>query len=312
MIDKRRAPDFPGGWFRCLLALPLMFGWALQERTIRVSASLVLVPVSVTDQAGKAVTGLSLGDFEIRENGETVALARMSDPGQAPLTLAMLFDVSGSVRARFELERQAAAGFLKSVLRETDQAALISLGREPKVLQPWTTSPEQALAGLAAVEPTSQATAFYDCLAATARMLKEAGRPGDRRVLVVLSDGEDNLSYDNRFEDALREVQESDCLFYSINPSGASVKINKVSRRGQEAMDAIARQTGGASFVADRVEDLGIFYERVAAVLKDQYVLEYYSPDSRPDGGYRRIDVHIPSRPELIIRARQGYYAEFR
>jgi VWFA-related protein len=126
---------------------------------------------------------------------------------------------------------------------------------------------------------------------------------------VALSDGEDNRSTEHALTDVLREVQQSDCLFYAINPRGRSLRLNTVSLRGQEALEAMAQHTGGASYVADRLEDLSDFYGRVAAVLKSQYLLEYSSPDPRFDGNYRRITVRVPSRPYLQVRARLGYYA---
>jgi VWFA-related protein len=177
------------------------------------------------------------------------------------------------------------------------------------VLLRRTSSLEDALEGLASVAPTAQATAFFDSVVAAAHTLRNIGRPDTRRVLVALSDGEDNRSTAYELADVLREVQASDCLFYSINPSGRSLRMNTVSLRGQEALEAVAQHTGGASYVADRLEDLSDFYGRVAAVLKSQYLLEYYSPDTGFDGGYRRITVRVPSQPYLQVRARQGYYA---
>jgi Ca-activated chloride channel family protein len=280
-----------------------------QDQTIRVSANLVLAPVSVTNAAGEMITDLKGEDFQIEENGKPVPVARIGQPGEAPLELGLLFDITGSVRARFELERQAAESFLKTILRPIDAVSVVAVGIEPKVLQPRTTSLEQALQGLALIQPGMGATAFYDCVAAAAQMLHNISRPETRRVLVVLSDGEDNRSTEYQLPDVMRVLQESDCLFYSINPTGRGIRINRLSVEGEEGMEALALNTGGEAFVADRLEDLKDFYARIAAVLKGQYLLGYYSPDPRLDGGYRRIIVRIPARPELKIRARQGYYA---
>jgi Ca-activated chloride channel family protein len=280
-----------------------------QDQTIRVSANLVLVPVSVTDAAGAMITDLKGEDFQIEENGKQVPVARIGQPGEAPLELTLLFDITGSVRARFELERQAAESFLKTIFRPIDAVSVVSVGIEPKVLQPRTTSLQQALQGLALIQPGMGATAFYDCVVAATQMLRNVSPPETRRVLVVLSDGEDNRSTEYRLPDVMRALQESDCLFYSINPSGRGIRINRLSVEGEEGMEALALHTGGEAFVADKLEDLKDFYGRIAAVLKGQYLLGYYSPDPRLDGSYRRIIVRIPAKPELKIRARQGYYA---
>jgi len=274
-----------------------------------VNAALVLVPVSVTDETGAIVTDLQIGDFEVWENGGSVPIARIGEPGEAELELAMLFDVSGSVHPRFELERQAAAHFLRTVLRPVDVVTIIAIGNQPKTLCSRTSTLQVALDSLARIEPATEATAFFDAAVSAARMLARSARPETRRVMIVLSDGEDNLSTEFKIADALRELEESDCLFYSVNPSGRAIRINKIGLRAQEAMEQLANRTGGASFVADRIEDLDVFYGRIAAELQGQYLLGYYSPAPPETGGYRRIEVRIPTRPKLRVRARQGYYA---
>jgi len=128
-------------------------------------------------------------------------------------------------------------------------------------------------------------------------------------VLIVISDGEENYSEQNKLPDALREVQKNDCLFYSINPSGRALNLNTVSMRGQAVMESLSAQTGGKAFVPDRVEDLEAVFRQIADELQAQYLLGYYSTDSRADGGFRSITVRAPRHPELRLRARQGYYA---
>ncbi|MBM3791923.1 MAG: VWA domain-containing protein, partial [Acidobacteria bacterium] len=176
-----------------------------------------------------------------------------------------------------------------------------------RVLAHRTSDLHEALAALERVEPAVEATAFFDCVAAAVSALRAVNRPEVRRVIIALSDGEDNRSTDYRLDQVLREIQESDCLFYSINPSGRSIRINPAGLLGQQGMEAIARGTGGATFVTDRLEELDAFYKRIAAELQGQYLLGYYSPS--PEGeAYRRISVRIANRPELRVRARQGYY----
>jgi VWFA-related protein len=279
-----------------------------QVPIIRVDANLVLTPVWIADAGGKTVHDLKREDFEIEENGIKVAVARLGDPGEAPLELAMLFDMSGSVYPRFEFQRQAAARFLKRIMRPDDSASIISVANEPQIIQERTSSLDVILRAAARISPTTQATAFYNSVAKAARMLRDVERPDARFVMIALSDGEDNRSIDNQQEDVLRELDRTNCLFYSINPKGRSYKTSYLSRRAQESMEVLARQTGGATFVADNVEELTAFYDRIADELQGQYLLGYHSPATSGTGIYRRITIKVRGRPELQAKARPGYY----
>ena len=279
-----------------------------QVTTIRVSSNLVLTPVRVTDAAGKAVRDLKPGDFEIEENGMKVAAARLGDPGEAPLELAMLFDTSGSVFTRFEIERSAAARFLTRIMRPLDSVLIISVANQPQILLERTFSLEAALQALGRIVPTTQATAFYNSVARAVRLLEETERQDARRVIIAVSDGEDNRSLDHTQEDLLKELQFTNTLFYSINPRGRTYDRSYISRRAQEGLETLARQTGGSSFVADSLDELPGFLDRIADELQGQYLLGYYSPATTGAGIYRRITITARARPDLRIKARPGYY----
>jgi Ca-activated chloride channel family protein len=280
-----------------------------QDTFIRVSSNLVMVPVSVTSVDGNPVQDLEARDFAIEENGKAQPIARMAEPGQVSVELVLLFDISGSVNHRFLFEQRAAAEFLELLVRPGDGVTLYSIGAEPRLLMARTSDLQTALASLLALVPTRSPTAFFDAVVLAARSSGASAGIEKRRVAIVLSDGEDNNSEQYGLPDALRAVQEADCIFYAINPMGATVDINKVSLEGQRAMDAIARQTGGMAFLPETAEQLPAIFGRIAAELRAQYLLEYYSTDARTDGSFRTILVRVPDRPDLRIRARQGYYA---
>lgn len=287
----------------CTLALAYS-----QIPTIHVAANLVLTPVWVADADGKAVYNLGAEDFQIEENGIKIAAERLGEPGEAPIELAMLFDLSGSVYSHFELERQAASRFLSRTMRPCDSAFIVSVGNEPKILQERSSSLDTVLQAVAGITPTTQATAFYNSVVKAAGMLREVERPDARRAIIALSDGEDNRSIDNKLPDVLRELQLSNSLFYSINPAGRTYSKNIISRRAQEGMETLAQQTGGASFVADNVEELAEFYKRIADELQGQYLLGYYSPAKTGVGIYRKIVIKVTGKPGLQVKARPGYY----
>src|SRR5262249_22681207 len=142
-----------------------------------------------------------------------------------------------------------------------------------------------------------------------ARYLSDSANPGVRRVIIVLSDGEDTNSERFRLGDATRELQRADTLLYAINPSGPSIHLNKISTKGHEGMVRLATETGGLAFLPDKVEDLTKVFSQIAAELQAQYLLGYYSSNETNDGKFRHITVKTPKRSDLRIRARQGYYA---
>ena len=275
---------------------------------IRVSTNLVVVPVSVTDAAGRAVADLDMDDFQIAEDGNPETIARVTDAGHSPLQLALLFDLSGSVNNRFQFEQQAATRFLQRVMKPEDAVTIITFTDEPRVRLRNANSIGEALQDLTRLQPTESATAFYDSVVASAKLLRESAAPETRQALIALSDGEDNRS-DGTIVQALMEVQRSDTIFYSINPGGNSIRLNEISLKGQQDLAALANETGGSAFVSDESSDLDEIFGRIATELRAQYLLSYYSSNARLDGKFRSIRVSVLQRPELRIRARQGYYA---
>ncbi len=291
---------------------------------IRVTSNLVVVPVSVTDPKGQSVTGLKATDFRLEEEGRAQEIAQIGDPEQVPLEIALLLDVSGSVNARFGFEQEAAARFLKQVLKPVDRATIFAIDSRPRLEQARATA-EIASAKVMSIGPAKGSTAFYDSVVDAAHYLAQSTPPQHRRVIVVISDGEDTNS--DIIKDALtaapqkqqalhlraqlevrREVERADAAFYSINPSGQSLHLNVISQRAQDGMQQLADATGGTSFVPERPEDLDAVFRQIAAELRAQYLVQYYSNNDLPSGRYLRINVRVPAQPQLRVRARQGYY----
>jgi Ca-activated chloride channel family protein len=319
---------------------------AEDEEVVRVTSNLVVVPVSVTDAAGQPVTGLKMADFRLEEEGRAQQLEAVSDAEQVPLDIALVFDVSSSVTKNFEFQKQSAAGFLRQVLKPIDRAALFTIAERPEMVQALAPA-AQATAGLARLRAAekSTGTAFYDTVMAAAKYLGANAPERNRRVILVITDGEDNFSNDvrdatiaalnrvNKEEDKqeaeekllavaertstphrralqkmAREVQRADAVFYSINPSGPGLRLNVISQRAQDNMQQVALTTGGNSFVPARLEDLDAVFRQIAAELRAQYLLQYLSNSDAAPGKFLRIKVGAPARPGLNIRARQGYY----
>jgi Ca-activated chloride channel homolog len=276
----------------------------------RFDSNLVAVPVSVTDIEGNPVRNLTVEDFVLEEEGIKQSLEPLGEPGKTPLEMALLFDVSKSIRNRFEFERETAGRFIKEILKPGDAISVFSIGSTPKLSVQRTESADGAIAATAAIQPTEDSTAFFDTVVRAAKHLDSSSNPNVRRVMVVLSDGEDTNS--ERFlsaNDAKPELQRADTIFYAINPSGPSIRLNKISQKGHDGMVKLAEETGGVAFLPDKIEDLTRVFNQITSELQAQYLLGYYSSNEKNDGQYRRITVRVPKRTDLRIRARAGYYA---
>lgn len=276
-------------------------------KAIRVSTNLVTVPVSVTDAFGSPIADLDIADFQIKEDGRTEKILTMIEAGQSPLQLVLIFDLTESVQSNFELERTAAKYFLNKVWKPGDFISIISIGKQPELHLEDSISLEEALMTLSRLQPKENASAFFDAMAMAGRLLCQSTAPNTRQASVIFSDGEDNIS-DRGFAEALDAMRHANTIVYSINPSGASVRLNEISRQGQQWLASLAGKTGGAAFVLDRHLDLEGVYHRIAVELRAQYLLSYYSSNPHTDGSFRNIMVSIPRKPELRIRAREGYY----
>ena len=280
-----------------------------QDEAIRLTSRLVLVPLSATDASGKPVRDLTAEDIVIEEQGRPQAIVSLGEPGKVSTEIALLFDVSGSIRGKFRFEQEAAVRFIREVLKPTDAVSIFSIGTIPMLVKARTASSEEAIAGLNSLSSVKEPTAFFDTVVDAALYLGKTADAGTRRVLIVISDGEENYSERSKLSDALRELQKNDCLFYSINPSGQALNLNMMSLRGQGYMESMSLQTGGKAFVPEKTSDLEAVFRQIAEELQAQYLLGYYSTDERMDGGFRPITVRAPKRADLRLRSRQGYYA---
>jgi Ca-activated chloride channel homolog len=311
---------------------------------IRTNSNLVMVPVSVTDQTGAAVQGLQVADFRLEEEGKQQEISGIGNPEQVPLAIALLFDISSSVSTKgfFASQQNAAAAFLKLVMKPADKAAIFTITGQPNLIQPLASSDASAAKMLSIPPATASVpTAFYDTAVAAAKYLMENAPSNYRRVIIVLSDGDDNnssLTRDQSIADyrdttsgkqealgtrtgllqahqravagVQKAVQQADAIFYSVNPGGPSIKLNLIAMRAEKSMEAIAETTGGTAFVPDSDKDLERVFRQVAAELRGQYLLQYYANAEAPPGQFRRIQVAIPARNDVRVRARQGYYAK--
>jgi len=304
----------------------------IEYEVVRVTSNLVMVPVSVTDAQGQPVLGLKASDFRIEEEGRPQQIAQLGDPEQVPLDIALLVDVSGSVVARFDFEQQAAASFIKHVLKPEDRATVFAIDDKPRFIQPLA-SAETAAQSVMTIKPSNSYTAFFDSVLAAVKYLDQSSKIGRRRIAVVISDGDDTARildvsaikstggsmqligqeaqlalFEKGQSDTQREVQRAEVTFYSINPSGQTLHLNVRTARAQSGMERIAAATGGSTFIPARDDELVSIFSRITAEIRSQYLLQYYSDNQTGARTFRRITVTSPTRSQLRVRAREGYY----
>ena len=256
-----------------------------EDEEIKIESRLVVIPVSVTDAAGNPVMGLGKNDFTVVEEGRRQQVENVGSADVVPLEIVILFDVSASTDTMFKFQQETAAKFLQDVMKPTDHATIYTIGANPVLVSARQTS-AQATTSVRSITPTKQYTAFYDSVSEAASYLAKNAPAGTRRVILVISDGEDTnssriaqaiqdgyknagakineldnkalyqMTVNSRNEASVRErvrigkaLQDADTVFYSINPAGSSYQLNKMSLFGQQNMEKFATETGGTAYL---------------------------------------------------------------
>jgi len=284
------------------------------EDVIRVESALVPIPVSVTDQTGRAVTNLKLEDFALSVDGKAAEIGELFR-SETPVRLAMLFDNSSSVTEAREFEKKAAVRFFKRVLRpEKDLAALFSVSTGTRLEQPLTKNSDQLVEAIEGFPPPQGATALLDGIIKAAEYLKAVE---GRRVIVIVSDGDDTIS-DSTFEQTIRIVQAANCQVYvvkttdfenfkrtGIRGGNANIRALSAERRMQE----IALQTGGAVYSPIDERELDRAFNQISAELSQQYILNYYPEnEAASQNEFRTISLRVKRNENLTVRTRKGYF----
>jgi Ca-activated chloride channel family protein len=283
---------------------------------IKVDSTLVPIPVSVTDQTGKAVTNLKLEDFELLIDGKAAEISELSR-SETPVRLAMLFDNSSSVSQAREFELKAAIKFFKRVLRpDKDLAALYSVSEYSRLEQPLTKNVAQITAAIENFPAPQGATALLDAIVKAADYLKVSD---GRRVILIVSDGEDTYSdLETTLEKVVRVVQAANCQVYVVKTTDfenfkrtgqRNGNANILKLTAERRMQELAQQTGGAVYSPIDERELDAAFAQISAELSQSYILSYYPEnDAKNQNEFRTISLSVKSRPNFTLRTRKGYY----
>ena len=289
-------------------------GAALQDTqgvpgpTLRVYTTLVLIPVSVTDAQNRFVLGLQKEDFQLFEDGVKQEIAHFSNE-DAPLSVGLVFDESGSMNYKLQTSRDATLQFLKFMNRD-DEMFLAEFSDTAKVSVGFTARTAEIQSALTSAQPGGL-TAMLDGINVALHEMKKAKNP--RKAIVIVSDGGDNHSHYTAAEiESL--VREADVQVYAMGVFDPvfSLGLTPEEISGPRLLSEIATQTGGRAYAAAVSSDLPAVTARIAVELRNQYVLGYYSKNRARDGKYRHVEVKI-SQPLGVspIKGhwRLGYYA---
>lgn len=291
-----------------LLACEPVFAQAGDE-PIRVDVDVVNVLCTVSDKRGALITNLRKEDFEVRENGRKQEIRYFARDTDLPLTVAMLMDVSGSVRQALDAEREAAGRFFDVVLRPTDHALLLGFSSTMVLWQDFTSSTQRLhnaleqlhaipFRGLPAVGQPTPGTLLYDAVYQTA--VSKLTRVPGRKAMLIISDGLDNGSRMHQ-EEALESVQQTNTIVYGI--------CYDQKFFGCEFLKSLAEPTGGRMFDAGKKrKSLGEIYQTIEDELRSQYAIGYVPINREHDGKFRKLAVKVQS-PGLRVSVRRGYYA---
>lgn len=277
------------------------------DNTARISVEVTRVSMlfSVVDRKGRFVTDLTRDDFDVLENKHPQVIQEFAAESNLPLRLGILIDTSNSIRERFRFEQDAASEFLKDAMRtNNDKAMVVSFDSNADIvadLTPDTDKLDSAIRGLHA----GGGTALYDALymACHDKLSQEQPSYKFRRVVVVVSDGEDNSSNYTR-DQALEMALKSDVVIFAI-----STNMTRIESDGDKVLRYFTQQTGGRAFFPFKVEDLAQSFEIIAEEVRHQYAILYRPEPLVADGLFHQVDVRVKGHKELIVRARNGYYA---
>jgi len=273
---------------------------------IRLSTNEVNVVFVVTDKHGKRITDMKQNDFRVMDDNKPPEEIRsFHAETNLPLQVGLLIDASNSVRDRFKFEQEAAVEFLNQTVRpQYDSAFVVGFDATPEVTQDFTDNTEALAHGVHELRPGG-GTALYDAVyfACRDKLLKAPKSTPVRRAIILLSDGEDNLSHVSR-EEAIEMAQRAETVIYTIS---TNVSGNKGA--GDKVLERIADATGGRPFFPFQIRDVSNAFAEIQDELRSQYAISYKPADLKSDGHYRTIEIVANNRKDLRVRSRRGWYA---
>ena len=280
-------------------------GLSARIRPLKVDVDLVLVPVTITDPMNRLVTGLEKENFQLYEGSSSQEIRSFSSE-DAPVSLGVIFDSSGSMSSKMDRAKEAVVEFFKTA-NPQDEFFMISFSDAPEEVADFTSSVDEIQNRLVFAIPQHR-TALLDAIYMGVSKMRQAKYA--KKALLIISDGGDNHSrYTEGEIKAL--VKEADVMIYAIGIYDRYASATE-ERLGPQLLSDITELTGGRAFTIDNPNDLGDVATKIGVELRNQYVLGYRPTKVVRDGKWRKIKVKLlPPKglPPLRVYARTGYYA---
>lgn len=279
----------------------------LKQRSdpMKVKVDMVLVPVTITDPMNRLVTGLDKENFTLFQDKDQQIIRDFSSE-DAPVSIGLIFDMSGSMHTKIEKAREAVVEFFKAA-NPQDEFFMIGFNDRPEEISDFTQNVSDIQGRLLYTNPKGR-TALLDAIYMGVNKMREAKYP--RKALLIISDGGDNHS--RYTESEIRSmVKEADISIYAIGIYDHFFPTEE-ERLGPQLLSDITEITGGRAFAIDNPNDLADVATKIGIELRNQYVLAYRPNKSQHDGKWHRIKVKlIPPKglPPLKVYAKTGFYA---
>ena len=282
----------------------------------KIAIRRVRLPITVTDKKGQFVPGLTKNDFVILEDKIPQAIETFSDDlsQTTPLYVAVLMDTSGSTAGKLKFQQESAMNFIQTVIKpRKDRVLFATFDDEINLMQDFTDKLDLLDKAVYSVKNVGTHTALFDAIW---QFCDEKMRsvPG-RRVLLVVTDGEDTYSRAN-IRDAIDIAQRTETTIFAISTKAGflatvpGVEAGQVSDKKDKDLLTLAEETGGAAFFTGDMLSLERSFTKISKELRAQYLVTYNPTNKSYDGSFRKIDVKLSdTRGDLKVRTKRGYKA---
>jgi Ca-activated chloride channel homolog len=282
-----------------------------QGGSIKASVDLVVLHVTISDEAGQFINDLKKGDFKVYENKieQNISVFTRED---IPVTMGLVIDNSGSMREKREQVNSAAMTFVKTS-NSQDEAFVVNFNDEYYLDTDGDfTSDQKDMDNALSRIDTRGSTALYDAVIGSLEHLKKGHK--DKRVLLVVTDGDDDASR-KTLADTMKAAEQSNAAIYTIGVFSADDRKNdkKMVRRSTKELKDLADVTGGMAYFPETLDEVKPVCEQVARDIRNQYTIGYYPTNAAKDGTFRPVQVQLLSSQghgKLSVRTRTGYYAQ--
>jgi Ca-activated chloride channel family protein len=301
---------------RAMLVLPLLAAapWGQSQKppteggfVFRTETRVVVCHTTVSDKTGRLITDVPKEAFTVFENGvrQEITLFKRED---VPVSMGLIIDNSGSMATK-RAKVEAADLDLVSDSNPDDEVFVVNFSDKAFLDLPhdknFTSDIGEMKEALKRTDSRGE-TAMRDAVQMSVEHVRARGHK-EKKVLVLVTDGEDNAST-VKMEDLVKNAQQSDVLIYCVGLLGDEEPLNAM--RAKRALQELSAATGGESFFPDDVSQVDRIAHQVARDIRNQYTIEYTPSNTAMDGSYRRIEIQVNAPGKPVVRTRSGYYAE--